>query len=205
MRRLPLSLIAAALLSSSVIAQPPAMLPGTPDTAKIAAGTYAVEPQHTQVLFSVDHMGFSIYRGLLSGASGSLTLDPARPAAAKLSVSVPTGSIQTTVPKLTGELVQPDWLDSAQFPAATFTSTKITLGPDNTALIEGDLTLHGVTKPVQMHAHFRGAGTNPYSKATTIGFDGRIGLERSDFGVTKLLALVSDHVEITIAAAFEKQ
>lgn len=214
MRTLPLAL-SAALLATSAVAQTPAMrptmpapsstMPGQPDTSRITTGTYAIEPAHTQVLFAVDHMGFSVFHGFLSGASGSLVLDATNPDATKLSVAIPTASIHTTVDKLTGELVEPDWLDAAHFPTATFTSTKVTPGPNDTAMVDGTLTLHGVTKPERLMVHFRGAGTNPYSKAPTIGFDGRISIERSQFGVSKLLDLVSDHVELTISAAFEKQ
>jgi polyisoprenoid-binding protein YceI len=205
MRFPSLPIVAAALLTTSAIAQAPMTTPGAPDTRRVVAGTYRVEPSHTQVVFAVDHLGFSIFRGFLSDASGSLTLDPVKPAAAQLTVTIPIASVHTTSAKLDEELVSADWLDAGRFPSATFTSTKLTLGPDNTALVDGNLTLHGITKPVQMRAHFRGAGANPMSKATTIGFDGRLQINRSDFGVGKYVPLVSDHVELTIAAAFEKQ
>jgi polyisoprenoid-binding protein YceI len=206
------ALLAAALLASSAVAQttapaanPPMPVPGKPDPSRVTAGTYAVEPNHTQVIFAVDHMGFSIFRGFLSGASGTLTIDPAKLSVTQLSVTLPVSSIHTTSAKLDEELNSADWLGTQQFPTATFVSTKVTLGPQGAALIEGNLTLHGVTKPARLLAHFRGAGANPMSKATTIGFDGRMTIDRSQFGVTKYVPLVSDHVEVTIAAAFEKQ
>jgi len=164
----PLPFLAAALLATAAAAQGPSSLPGTPDPTKATGGSYAIEPSHTQIVFAVDHMGFSIFRGFLSQASGSLMLDPAKPAATQLSVT-------------------------------------ITPGPSGLATVEGNLTLHGITKPARMQVHFRGAGANPMSKATTIGFDGHLTVERSQFGVTKYVPLVSDRVDITIAAAFEKQ
>ena len=194
----------ALLVALPAVAQAPA-LPGQPETARVTAGTYKIEPYHTQVGFAVDHFGFSIFRGAFTGASGTLAIDPANPRKAQLSVTVPIASVQTSNPKLNEELVSADWFDAAQFPNATFVSTAITLGPDNTALVDGNLTIHGITKPARMQVHFHGAGVNPMDKALTAGFDARIGFNRSDFGVTKYVPVVSDHVELTIAAAFEKQ
>jgi polyisoprenoid-binding protein YceI len=201
----PLPVLAAALLATSAVAQAPMPVPGTPNPAKIAAGSYVVEPHHTQVIFAVDHMGFSIFRGFLSEASGSLALDPAKPTATQLSVTIPVATIHTTSAKLDEELVSADWLDAQRFPTATFVSTKVTPGPEGLAMVDGTLTLHGVTRPARMQVHFRGTGTDPLTKAATIGFDGRLDVARSQFGVTKYVPLVSDHVELTIAAAFTKQ
>jgi polyisoprenoid-binding protein YceI len=201
----PLPFLAAALLATSAVAQAPMQTPGTPDPRKVTAGTYAIEPSHTQIIFAVDHMGFSIFRGFLSQASGTLTLDPAKLTATQLSVTIPIDSIHTTSAKLDGELTSADWLDAGHFPTATFVSTKVTPAPNGLAMVEGNLTLHGVTKPARMLAHFHGTGANPMSKATTIGFDGRLTVVRSQFGVTKYVPLVSDNVELTIAAAFEKK
>jgi len=197
-------LIAAAPAIAQAPMQMPKAPPGSPNTAKIVAGTYAIEPSHTQVVFALDHLGFSVFRGFLSGASGSLTLDPARPTEAKLSVTVPVSSIYTTSQKLNEELVGPDWFDAARFPSATFVSTRITTGPNNIAEVEGNLTIHGQTRPVMLQAHFHGAGKSMMGKGNAIGFDGRMALSRSAFGLGKGVPLVSDHVELTIAAAFEQ-
>lgn len=203
MRPLPLAALALAAAIPAA-AQMPSAPPGSADPRGVTAGTYRIEPNHTQVFFAVDHMGFSLYRGDLSGASGSLTIDPAAPARTTVSVTIPTGSVHTTSAKLDEELVSADWLDAKQFPQATFVSTSVTPGPNNSARVDGNLTLHGVTKPVSMQVRFHGAGANPMSKAPTIGFDGRVAISRSQFGVSKYVPLVSDHVELTIAAAFEK-
>ena len=72
-------------------------------------------------------------------------------------------------------------------------------------MVDGNLMLHGVTRPARLQVHFHGAGANPMTKALTAGFDGRMGFNRSDFGVSKYVPVVSDHVELTIAGAFEKQ
>ena len=180
-------------------------IPGAPESARVTAGTYKLEPYHSQIAFAVDHFGFSIFRGSFSPASGSLSIDPANPTKAQLSVTVPIASVQTNNDKLNQELVSADWFDAAKFPDATFVSTHVTIGPENTALVDGNLTLHGVTRPERMQVHFHGAGTNPLDKALTVGFDARLSIKRSDYGVTKYVPLVSDRVEMTIAGAFEKQ
>lgn len=212
----PVLSLAAALLAVPAVAQspvqsparspasPPAALPGRADTKLVAAGTYKVEPRHTQVTFAVDHFGITIFRGEFAQASGSLTIDPAAPTGAALSVTIPVASVHTSDDKLTAELAGADWFDAARYPQASFVSTKVTPGPNGMARVDGNLTLHGVTKPATMTVRFHGAAPNPMNKTPTIGFDGRMAINRSDFGVTKLLNLVSDHVELTIAGAFEK-
>lgn len=176
---------------------------GTP--ADVKAGTYAVEPAHTQVTFSVAHLGISPFAGTFSGASGSMTIDPKNLGATKLSVTIPISSVQTTSAKLSQELVSADWFDAARFPTATFVATSVTpRGPDNAA-IDGTLTLHGVSKPITIMAHFFGAAQNPMSKKESIGFLARAMIKRSDFGITKYVPMVSDETVLVINAAFEKQ
>ncbi|TCM42295.1 YceI family protein [Novosphingobium sp. ST904] len=207
------ALVAAAALAAPVIAQPGPgggrdrmeMLHGSGTPADVKAGTYAVEPAHTQVTFSVSHMGISPFAGTFSGASGSLTLDPNKLSATKLSVTIPTTSVQTTSSKLSEELVSADWLDAGKFPTATFVATSVTpRGPD-AASIDGTLTLHGVSKPITIIARFFGAAQNPMSKKDSIGFLGRALIKRSDFGVSKYVPVVSDETVLVINAAFEKQ
>lgn len=170
----------------------------------IQAGTYSVESNHTQVAFAVSHMGISPYAGWFSGASGTLVIDPADPAKATLSVTVPVDSVQTTSDKLTGELKSPDWFDTARFPTATFKTTGLTRLGSDAARIEGMLTLHGVTRPVSMTAKLFGATTNAMNHKPSLGFVGKMIIRRSEFGVTKYVPLVSDEVELVINAAFEK-
>jgi polyisoprenoid-binding protein YceI len=199
------SLSAAAFVATPLIAQNamPDMLHGNGTPADVQAGTYAVDPDHTQIAFSVSHMGISPFTGTFSGASGSLTIDPAKPEASSVTVTVSTGSVQTTNAKLTGELNSADWLDSAKYPTATFRSTSVrTMGAG--AEIQGELTLHGVTKPVTLRARLFGAGANMMNKKPSVGFLGRIAIKRSDFGVTKYIPLVSDETVLVINAAFQK-
>jgi polyisoprenoid-binding protein YceI len=175
------------------------------DPTKVPAGRYAVEPYHTRVRFDVDHMGFTNWSGDFTGAAGDLQLNPKNLAGTNLSVTVPTESVTTTNAKLDGELKSADWFDAAQFPTISFKTTKITPTGAGKADVAGELTLHGVTKPVVLKATFRGAGVNPLSKKYTVGFDAAGKIKRSDFGVTKYVPMIGDEVAIAISAAFEKQ
>jgi polyisoprenoid-binding protein YceI len=176
-----------------------------PDPAKVQAGTYALETNHARVLFAVSHMGFSTWYGDFTGATGTLTLDPKNPAAASLSVTIPVASVTTTNAVLDGELKGADWFDAAKFPTISFTSTKVTVTSPTTARVTGALTFHGVTKPVELDATYKASGTNPMSKAFTIGFEVKGSLKRSDFGVTKYVPLIGDDVTLIISAPFEKK
>ncbi len=194
--------LAAALLAASA---PNALAQASSDAASVKAGTYKVEAYHTQIGFSVLHFGFTPFSGFFSGASGSLKLDPAHPSASALDVSVPVQSVTTTVGQLDTELKGAQWFDAAQFPNATFKSTTIVLVGKDRATITGDLTLHGVTRPVVLNAHFVGAGVNPLDKAYTVGFEATGTFKRSDFGVKTYVPMVGDDVTLTIAGAFERQ
>jgi polyisoprenoid-binding protein YceI len=203
-------LIAAAALAGAfslpVLAPAFAQVP-TADTNPAAAhaGSYSVEPGHTRVLFSINHMGFTTYYGNFTGVSGTLKLDPKKPAASSVEVSIPTASVSTTNTVLDGELKAADWFDAAKYPAITFKSTKITPTGHGGAKITGDLTMHGVTKPVVLTAKFNAGGVNPLDHNYTVGFDATTTLKRSAFGVAKYVPLVGDEVTVTISAAFEQK
>ena len=194
------SVIVTLLVASAALAAPTA-----PTLSTVKAGTYKVESYHTQVGFKLSHFGFTNYSGLFAGATGSLQLDPANPAASKLEVTIPVQSLLTTVPVLTDELKGEKWFDTAKFPQATFTSTSVSAGPNGETVITGNLTLHGVTKPIVLHAHLLGAGVNPIDKAYTVGFEASATLKRSDFGVSLYAPALGDEVQLTIAGAFELQ
>ena len=173
------------------------------DPSSVKVGTYKVEPYHTEVEFSISHFGFSNFLGFFTGASGTLTLDPEKIAATKLDVTIPVSSVDTTVPVLNEKLKGDQWFDSAKFANATFTSTKVTATGKTTALITGDFTLHGVTKPVTLKARLVGSGINPLNKVFTVGFDATGEIKRSDFGIKTYLPMVGDQVTLRIVGNFE--
>ncbi len=201
---LPALSAAALLLPACAQLLAAAAPPITHDAARVKPGTYVVDPTHTQVLFSVLHLGFTNYYGNFSGVSGSLSVVPKKPSAMSVTISVPVSSVATTSTKLDGELKSADWLDAAHYPTMVFRSETVTPTGPTTADVAGTLTLHGVTKPLTLHATFIGAGVNLLDKKETVGFQLSGTVKRSEFNVTKYVPLVSDDVALMISAAFER-
>ena len=177
----------------------------TTSASAVTAGNYVVEPGHTQVEFKLLHIGFTYYSGVFSNVSGTLVLDPAKPSASKLDVTIPINSVATTSTKLDGELKSATWFDADKFATATFVSSAVTRTGKDTAKVAGVLTLHGVSKPETLTVRFIGAGVNPLDKKYTAGFEATGTIKRSDFGVKTYLPLIGDEVKLTIAGAFEQQ
>ncbi|GBR54861.1 polyisoprenoid-binding protein [Acetobacter pomorum] len=175
-----------------------------PAFSAVEQGTYTVDPTHTQIVFSVLHLGFTNYSGFFSNASGTLALNPMQPETSHLSVSIPVSSLLTPSSKLTEELKTSQWFDVAHYPDAKFVSSKITSTGTDTADIEGQFTLHGITQPLTLHARFIGAGQNPMNKTYTVGFQANGELKRSAYGITTYVPMVADKVHLSIAGAFQK-
>jgi polyisoprenoid-binding protein YceI len=197
-----LAAVAALVLAAAVPAL--AQQGPTRNPAEVQSGTYVPDVNHSQIGFTLSHMGLSNYSGRLNGVTGSLTLSSSNPAASKLSVSVPTASFSTTSEKLDGELRSAQWFDAEKFPTITFVSTKVTSTGPTTATVAGDLTMHGVTKPIVLNATLIGAGANPLSKKYTVGFEATGTVKRSEFGVTTYVPLIGDEVQLTLHGAFER-
>jgi polyisoprenoid-binding protein YceI len=155
------------------------------------------------VIWSVDHFGFSRLYGMVGGMSGTLELDPKRPAAAKLAIDIPLSGLTVTSPGFAKHLATADLFDTAKFPTARFVSRSVTVRGTQ-ATIAGDLTLRGITKPLTLNARLHGAGANPMNKKQTVGFSATAKLKRSDWGLGYAVPAVSDEVTLEITAAFEK-
>jgi polyisoprenoid-binding protein YceI len=205
--------LAFAALAVPTVAEPPgaAALPGKVDVSRVTAGTYTADAGHSYIAWRINHLGFNDSHGLIGDVTGTLTIDPAHLADAKVSAVIPVAKLVTPNPALTAELLKagPDGAKPRFFGAnpadATFVSTAVVPSADGLgARISGDLTLNGVTRPVTLDARFTGAGKNPFNMgARTIGFMAETTIKRSDFGITFLLPIVGDEVAITISAAFE--
>lgn len=204
MRSLFVSL-AIATATAPLFAQPAAPgIPGRPDVTRVVAGTYKVDPAHTQVRWRVNHLGFSLFDGFFAEPEGSLVIDPRRPDAARVTITIPMNKVVSTSAGLDTHLKGADFFDVARFQTATFTSTQVrTTG--QRARIAGDLTLRGVTRPVVLDARFIGAGDNPRgNKALNVGFEATTRISRSAFGITYGAPATGDAVDLTINAAFER-
>lgn len=196
-------ILTVAAVTLPAIAQMPKEVPGKADASRVTAGTYKADSAHTQILFSVNHLGFNVYHGLFGDATGTLTIDPAKPATAKVEMEIPMSGITTTSEELTKHLKGADFFDAAKFPTAKFVSTSVTFN-GSTATIVGNLTIKGVTKPVTLQAKFTGAGKGPMNQLETIGFEATTSISRSAFGVSYGVPFVPDEVPLQITVAFEK-
>ena len=201
---------AAALLAiaggTAVIAQQMPAAPGAKDPSRVTGGSYQVDPGHTQVAFAYDHMGFSNNFGIISGPTGTLTLDPKNVAASKVSIEVPVANLRTGIQALDDHLVKVDFFDSAKFPKATFVSTSVKADGPTSAEITGNLTIKGITKPVTLDADFYGAGKAPAMAGgkENVGFVATTSVKRSDFNMGYGVPMVGDTIELKIVAAFQK-
>lgn len=195
------ALILVSVVGVSATAQ--VVFPGAPDLKRVTAGDYRLELNHTQVRFTVDHMGITPLSGSFPASEGSLTLDPARPSAAKLTVSFNIADLSTTSAAWTRHMMAAELFDAARHPTATFKSTAVQARGDR-ARITGDLTVRGVTRPVVLDAKFFGAGINANSKKLNVGFTATGRIKRSDWGFGYGQAVVSDTVDLEITGAFEK-
>jgi polyisoprenoid-binding protein YceI len=202
MLKATLALVAAASLLTTAA---PASQSAGPRAAaaKVSAGRYLVDPNHTQVIWSVDHFGFNRLFGMVGGMSGSLELDPARPGAAKVAIDIPLSGLTVTSPGFAKHLQAADMFDTAKFPTARFVSRQVRV-QGQAATIVGDLTLRGVTRPLTLQARFGGAGANPMNKKETVGFSATGTLKRSDWGLGLAVPAVSDEVRLEVTAAFER-
>lgn len=205
------TVLALTAAAPALFAQGTPQLPGVQDPSRVTAGTYAADSNHSLIAFEVNHFGFNDYYGLFGDVAGTLVLDPANIAAAKVDVTIPVANVTTASKGLTDHLLRagkdggkPDFFGPAPAPAR-FVSTSVERTGDMTATITGNLTLNGVTKPVTFEAEFTGAGAKPFNKKATIGFEAETSIKRSDFGVNYGIPMVSDEVELDISVAFEKQ
>lgn len=167
------------------------------------AATYEIDPAHTSVQFSVRHMMISNVRGEFTKLSGKVVGEESKPAAATVEATIDTTSIDTRNEKRDEHLRSPDFLDTAKFPTMTFKSTKVEKAGDAWKLT-GDLTLHGVTKPVVLDVtNVTPPMKDPWGN-NRIGAQAVTKINRQDFGIVfnKSLdgggVLVGDEIAITI-------
>lgn len=185
----------------------PALAQASSDPKQAPTGAYAMEVRHSQLLFAIPHLGITDYHGRFDKLSGTLNYNSGDPAKSAVAVAVDMSSIDTPSRELIGELSGAHVFDAATYPTATFRSTAVTRTGPATGKITGDLTLHGVTKPVTLDVVFGGVTADPFSGATDIGFHATATVKRTDFGITGMVwePIVGDDVTLTIEAMFQHQ
>ena len=164
---------------------------------KEAAGAYEVDPVHSAAVVSVKHFGVSYLYVRFNKVTGNFKLDTqAEKSTAELHIDV--DSLFSANKKRDVHLKSPDFLDAKQFPSIDFKSTAIASAGVNRYKVTGNLTLHGVTKPVTVNLEHVGAGVDPYKKFRT-GFEGKVTIKRSDFGMKFMPGAIGDNVRIILA------
>jgi polyisoprenoid-binding protein YceI len=147
-----------------------------------AAGTWAIDPSHTHAGFSVRHLMVSKVRGRFAAVSGTVTIAE-DPLDSHVEVAIDTASIDTRDEQRDAHLRSPDFFDVENYPTMTYRSTAVRPSGKGRWLVEGDLTLHGVTRPVPLEVAFEGAGSDPWG-GVRAGFSARAEIDREDFNLT---------------------
>ena len=145
------------------------------------AGTYGLDASHSEVGFSVRHLMVSKVKGRFSDVSGTITIAE-DPLASSVEVTIGTASIDTRDEQRDAHLRSPDFFDVEQYPSMTYRSTKVSPAGKGRWLVEGDLSLHGVTRNVPLEVSFEGAASDPWG-GLRAGFSARAELDREDFGL----------------------
>lgn len=155
-------------------------------TGAIPAGKYAVDKAHASLVFRVDHLGFSHWTARFTHFDADLQFDPAKPASSRVEVSIDPASLtpDNPPPGFIEILQGAQFFDVGHFQHMTFRSTRVEAVGPNGLRITGDLTLHGVTKPVVLDATYNGGyAGHPMDPRARIGFSAHGALKRSDFGM----------------------
>lgn len=175
-------------------ASAPALISAMP-----VAGSYKIDPTHSQVRMNWYHMGLSRPGATFEDVNGTILIDPTHPDKSSVDVTIAAKSVDTGVPALDTDFLSAGFFDVAKYPAITFKSRSVqTVGLGRDFTIVGDLTVKGVTKPVTLHASLNGAGIHPMLKVPAAGFQATTTIKRSDFGMGMFVPLVSDDLDVTI-------
>lgn len=170
--------------------------------ASAAPATWSIDPSHSQVGFSIRHF-FSKVPGTFSKFSGSVVYDPQKPENSSVKADIDPASIDTKNEKRDNHLRSEDFFDVVKFPTLTFVSTKVTADGENKLKVDGNLTMHGVTKLVTLEVTFLGAGPSRQGEQRS-GFEATTSVNRKDFGIlwNKTLdqggTMLGDDVDIKI-------
>jgi polyisoprenoid-binding protein YceI len=174
----------------------------TAGTQAQALTTWKIDPAHSAVEFAVKHMMITTVKGRFADVSGTAELDVDDPAAGRADITIAAASIDTRDPQRDAHLRSADFFDVERYPTLTFRSTRIK-GTAKQFTLTGDLTIHGVTRPVTLDVTFEGGGKDPWG-GERVGYNATGKINRKDFGLTWNAALetggllVGDDVKITL-------
>ena len=172
-------------------------------------GTWTIDPTHTRLGFVARHAMVTKVRGSFTEFEGSLTLDGANPSASSISLTAQLASVDTGTADRDAHLRSADFFDVENNPTMTFASTSVKQTDDDEFILVGDLTIKGVTRPVEVEVELDGIVTDPFGN-TRAGFEGEAEISRKDFGLTWNVpldaggVLVSDKIKIQLDVSATK-
>ena len=165
--------------------------------------TWKIDPSHSHVEFAVKHLMISTVKGRFAGVEGTVRLDESNPQAAAVDVRIDVASIDTREAQRDAHLRSADFFDAEKYPTLTFSATRIQDRKGNTFTLAGDLTIHGVTRPVNLDVTEEGRTRDPWGNER-LGVSATTKIKRSDFGLTWNQALeaggvlVGDEVKVLL-------
>ncbi len=169
-------------------------------SSSLFAADYEIDTKgaHAFIQFRVQHLGYSWLYGRFNEFGGKFSYDEAAPEKASVEVNIKTASVDSNHAERDKHLRSDDFLDVEKFPEAKFVSTSYTPGKGDKGVLKGNLTLHGVTKPVEIAVQSIGAGKDPWG-GYRMGFEGTTTFAMSDFGILKNLGPKSKDVEMILS------
>jgi polyisoprenoid-binding protein YceI len=173
-------------------------------TSAHAADTYAIDPSHTFPSFAISHFGFSTFRGRFDKTSGTITVDLAKKSGSA-DVTIDVASVSTGVAKLEQHLLKPDFFDVAKYPTISFKSKDFKFQGDKLIAVNGDLTMHGVTKPVTLTVASFACKPHPLKKIQACGADASVAIQRSEWGMSTYSPNIGEEVTLHIEVEAHKQ
>lgn len=173
--------------------------------AQLEKGSYKLDQTHVAVLFKINHMGLSTFVGRFNKVDATLEFDPNNIAAARLSAIIDVTSIDVNNPDLEETLRGSNWFDTKKYPQAFFKTTSVSVIDQNSARFTGDLSLHGITAPIELTVTFNGGANNMLTGFYTLGFSATGALSRSAFGIDYLVPAIGDQVALEVFAEFQQQ
>ncbi len=160
--------------------------------------TYKIDPNHTDVVATWSHFGFSNPIAHFGKVDGSIVYDPANVGASKVEVTIPLSGLDSHVDAFDEHLRSADFFDAEKFPTVTFKSTSVKAAGKGKLKVTGDLTIKGITKPVVLDVTINKAGVQPMAKREAAGFGATTTIKRTDFGLGLYAPNVSDQVKLSI-------
>ena len=167
----------------------------------LAGDLYDLDPEHTQTIFHIDHLGYSTVSGSFRQLKGVLTLDEVHPEQSLVEVAIEASSVDTGVAARDGDLRSSEFFDVARHQTITFRTTKVKRRGPRSADLSGDLTLLGISRPVTLRTTFNRVAPDPLrGNRMVAGFTATTTIRRSDFGMKAFIPLIGDVVRIDINA-----